>query len=1157
MPASLRTRALADPTDRRVSRYPLRVDSASAPTSPTALDLPGLPTEQADRAPVAVDPEHPHPGQWRLTHVQLSNWGTFHGTHDLAISPKGYFLTGGPGTGKSTLLDAISALLTPPRTLHFNAAASDAGTTRSKSRRTIASYVRGAWAMHYDAATGEFSQEVLRERSTLSVVTLRYSDGEGRTIQLSRLMLLHAGHRADSDVKSLYVIARTPLDVSDLRAFVSTQIEGRALEQAHPGTETFRQFREYRARFCQLLGIPDEKALQLLHKIQSAKELGDVNTLLRDYMLDEPRTFELADQALANFDNLSEVYEALVTAREQRDLLRTLAEAHTAWSAMRERGGELVDRRADIDLFAARHLVRLLDEDQGHLQLEHDRAAAQQRRLTQDVAESRADLAQLKEQRRRAGGGEIDDWKQQIAGLEVERDRRKERATEFASQLATVELRTPVSEDLFLATQREVTDLRRALDDEERTSAQRSWDAEAAVREQTETLRSATAELQSLTSRASNLHSEDVALRDAIAREVGVAPTTLPFAAELLQVAAGEGEWTAAAEQALRGLARSILVPDRVYREVAAVIDRTKLRRRISYNRVNTDLHRPARSIDERTLAAKIDIKDGEFHAWLSHEISARMDYVCAEDLEEFTRLPRAVLRSGQIKHSATRHEKNADRAINDRSQWVLGFDNRAKRTVFEEERVRAEQALFEAQARRKDVEAQVEVRRARQFALQGIASVTWDDIDAASVARRIANLRDMVRASEDGSQALAELARQVDDVEQAIVDADEELLEVVRTLGRLSEQSERSAERLEQARARVAARELTPEVEAELAERFAAIAPTLVLATIDQVTKDTAATLDAELMDLTRRTSRAEEDMRTAMREFGRRWPAEAGDTDTSLDAVDDHLAILSRIEEEKLPEVEDRFFAFFTGNTLGDVQALATAIGREPVEIRKRLSRINALLSQVEFHRGRFLQLSMRPVHLAALDEFKEALDEAARDTVANDVTLDRERAEERFVSLRRLMGIIAAARTHDDQVSRAILDVRRHVHFHAEEIDANGVVVHAHESGGPLSGGQNERLTTFCLAAALRYQLAGTGTAVPRYAPIIIDEAFSKGAGKFITAAMESFRHFGFQVILANPGKNPQALAPFIGGVGVVSIREDRYSSVSPIEFVPVEG
>ena len=204
--------------------------------------------------------------------------------------------------------------------------------------------------------------------------------------------------------------------------------------------------------------------------------------------------------------------------------------------------------------------------------------------------------------------------------------------------------------------------------------------------------------------------------------------------------------------------------------------------------------------------------------------------------------------------------------------------------------------------------------------------------IDAASVARRIANLREMVRAAEDGSAALAELARQIEDVERSIAETDEELLEVVRSAGKLGEQAERTNERLAQARERVAESTLAPEVEAELAERFAAIAPTLVLPNIDQVTKDASATLDAELMDLTRRTSRAEEDIRTAMREFSRRWPAQAGDTTATLEAADDYLAILRRIEEEKLPEVEDRFFEFFTGNTLGDVQALATAIAREP---------------------------------------------------------------------------------------------------------------------------------------------------------------------------------------------------------------------------------
>ena len=52
-----------------------------------------------------------HPGQWRLSRIQLINWGTFNGTLDVPVSRSGALITGGSGTGKSTLIDAISAVL--------------------------------------------------------------------------------------------------------------------------------------------------------------------------------------------------------------------------------------------------------------------------------------------------------------------------------------------------------------------------------------------------------------------------------------------------------------------------------------------------------------------------------------------------------------------------------------------------------------------------------------------------------------------------------------------------------------------------------------------------------------------------------------------------------------------------------------------------------------------------------------------------------------------------------------------------------------------------------------------------------------------------------------------------------------------------------------
>ena len=139
---------------------------------------------------------------------------------------------------------------------------------------------------------------------------------------------------------------------------------------------------------------------------------------------------------------------------------------------------------------------------------------------------------------------------------------------------------------------------------------------------------------------------------------------------------------------------------------------------------------------------------------------------------------------------------------------------------------------------------------------------MTWDDVDAASVARRIANLQDMVRAAEDGSSALTQIARQIDQVEMSINESDEELLEVVGQLGRVNEQLDQISERHLQAEAQIENRTLSEETVADLGARFRAIAPNLLLSNIDQVTKDASATLDAELMTLQKQTSRAEEDL-------------------------------------------------------------------------------------------------------------------------------------------------------------------------------------------------------------------------------------------------------------------------------------------------------
>src|SRR3546814_17487252 len=77
------------------------------------------------------------------------------------------------------------------------------------------------------------------------------------------------------------------------------------------------EFSAYQERFRRLLGIENERALRLLHKTQSAKNLGDLNVFLRDFMLDEPETFGIAASLVNEFGELNEAHQEVVAARKQ------------------------------------------------------------------------------------------------------------------------------------------------------------------------------------------------------------------------------------------------------------------------------------------------------------------------------------------------------------------------------------------------------------------------------------------------------------------------------------------------------------------------------------------------------------------------------------------------------------------------------------------------------------------------------------------------------------------------------------------------------------------------------------------------------------------------------------------------------------------------
>src|SRR5436305_5482049 len=85
--------------------------------------------------------------QFHLSRLQVINWGVFDGYHSIPFSSGGALIAGASGSGKSSLLDAISLGFLPFNRRNFNASGDNTAAGSSAGRRTVDKYVRGAQAL--------------------------------------------------------------------------------------------------------------------------------------------------------------------------------------------------------------------------------------------------------------------------------------------------------------------------------------------------------------------------------------------------------------------------------------------------------------------------------------------------------------------------------------------------------------------------------------------------------------------------------------------------------------------------------------------------------------------------------------------------------------------------------------------------------------------------------------------------------------------------------------------------------------------------------------------------------------------------------------------------------------------------------------------------
>ena len=1087
-----------------------------------------------------------HLGQWRLARVELLNWGTFDGHHRIDVARKGHLFTGASGSGKSSLLDAIGTVLTPDKWLRFNAAAQDS--TSRNDDRTLVSYVRGAWSKEADETLDRAVSTYLRKTATWSGILLRFENERDAPVTLVRLFHLRGSSVDKADLKDACFIDRVDVSLLDFREHVASGIEVRRIKSAWPDAvvTTTGSHAPFYAKLRRLLGITSQNALHLLHKTQSAKNLGSLDQLFRDFMLDEPATFARAKNAVEQFGELNQAHQHVVELRKQADHLTALEKSIVAYESASATAAEAERLGGLIDPFQAQLTLRLAEDERGALRAQQARVADESRRADANRDDAAETLRTAERRSLHLGGNDAAQAQERLAAAEVAADSTARQWGRFAAELRAVGVDpAPQTGEEFA----EFQESSRRVLAESPPEAAHDHDDNQEYFEAGRELTVIDRELAELKNRKSNLPAALLLARKRLAEELGVTETALPFAGELIEVLPEFAAWSGAIERVMFPLASALLVRDDYLHEVRRRVEARNLGARLVFEAVPAIADTPRAARTDTSLLHRIRVSAGPFRDWLLARTAAEFDVACVDHPDDLDRVDRGVTIGGQIKKSARRYEKNDRHRIDDRSQWILGADNEAKIDLLIERRRNAQRRHRDAGARLTLAQSERDAATKRRTVFERVLGQDWSEFDRAGadelVRMRHRQLQELTTDNAPLQDALgAESAAR----ERSQTAADEAVAKTVE-LSRVTALLDEVTELIRDLDGRAQDAPLGAGDAAALETRYRSVLRKIDRRNIGEVGRKVSESLHRESSAAQSLLRRAESDFVAGASVFKATWPAAAGDLTLSIDDRGGYQALLSGIVERGLPEHEGNFLKLLRDKSRDLIGHLASDIRDAPKLIADRIDPVNASLGRSRFDVERYLRIEVKtrrtPEVLQFMADLKTVVDGAwGEDTLAA--------AEQRFAVLNRLMQRLASSDNADQAWSRRCLDTRQHVTFMASEVDLGGRVMNVHDSSAGLSGGQRQKLVIFCLAAALRYQLAADEDELPSYATIILDEAFDKADSRYTRMAMDVFVEFGFHMLLATPEKLLQTIEPYVGGITSITNASRRDSRTAAVVY-----
>jgi uncharacterized protein YPO0396 len=1076
---------------------------------------------------------------FRLDRLEVLNWGTFdQRVWRLALAGRNGLLTGDIGSGKSTLVDAITTLLVPAHRVAYNkAAGADA------RERSLRSYVLGHYKSERNEVTGTAKPVALRDASSYSVILGVFrNEGYDQGVTLAQVFWFKD---PQGQPARLFVAAERRLSIAEDFSGFGSDISALRKKLRGAGCELFDSFPPYGAWFRRRFGIEHEQALELFHQTVSMKSVGNLTDFVRSHMLEPFDSGQRIEALIRHFDDLDRAHQAVLKAKRQVDLLTPLVEDGARHRQLQAEIQDWREARDQLRPYFARLKGELLDRRLELLAQDTARLDAQITGLDTQREAERVEVGRLERALRDNGGDRLEELAAEIRRLEQEKVQRQQKSDRFQVLLARIEERAPADEAGFLALQQSIAQRAEGLRERVADLDNREREEDFAFRKNREEHAALSDEIESLSRRKSNIDAAQVRIREALCAGLGLPEDELPFAGELIQVREDERDWEGAAERLLRGFGLALLVPEAHYKAVADWVDRQHLGARLVYFHVRPRKAAQGAALHPQSLVRKLLIKpDSPHYEWLEQELRQRYDVACCDSGEQFRREARAITRAGQIKDPSGRHEKDDRSRLDDRSRYVLGWSNADKLRTLRDRRGRLEETLATQAQRIGEIQQARKALQGRLEALSKLEEFTrFADIDWMSPARQMAALAEERARLEAASNTSQELTRQLQAGQERLA------------------QTERKRDEARDKRAEVATKQATAQEQRNQTVRLWDDAPltdaqierlegwrsqalgehTLTVESCDNRERELRDWLQARIDAEDKRMARLAERIVNAMRGFKEEFKAETAEVDVALAALPDYERMLEGLKSDDLPRFEARFKELLNVNTINEIANFNAQLARERETIKERVEFINQSLHAIDYNPGRYIKLVALPSPDAEIRDFQQDLRACTEGAMTG--AADDQYSEAKFLQVKAIIDRFRGREGLSDADRRwtaKVTDVRNWFLFSASERWRADGAEHEHYSdSGGKSGGQKEKLAYTVLAASLAYQFGLEWGAVRSrsFRFVVIDEAFGRGSDESAQYGLRLFQQLNLQLLIVTPLQKIHIIEPYVASVGFV--------------------